>query len=63
MACLMRRYGRPEGVSSTKRWITLNDLRINTIYFNPLFYSHSLHKYDGIPTITSVIPFFGPDEI
>ena len=32
----------------------LKDLGINCIYFNPLFYSRSMHKYDGNSFITSI---------
>ena len=38
----------------------LNDLGINAIYFNPLFYSRSLHKYDG-NSYHHIDPYFGPD--
>ncbi len=38
----------------------LADLGINTIYFNPVFYARSLHKYDG-NSFHHVDPYFGPD--
>ncbi len=38
----------------------LADLGINTIYFNPLFYARSMHKYDG-NTFHHIDPYFGPD--
>ncbi len=38
----------------------LSDLGINAIYFNPLFYSRSLHKYDG-NSYHHIDPYFGPD--
>lgn len=38
----------------------LQQLGINTIYFNPLFYARSLHKYDG-NTFHHIDPHFGPD--
>jgi cyclomaltodextrinase / maltogenic alpha-amylase / neopullulanase len=38
----------------------LADLGINTIYFNPVFYARSLHKYDG-NSFHHVEPHFGPD--
>ena len=54
-----RRYGGDlQGVIN--RLDYLNDLGINTIYFNPLFYSRSLHKYDG-NSYHHIDPFFGPD--
>src|SRR4029078_13589316 len=54
-----RRYGGDlQGVIN--RLDYLSDLGINTIYFNPLFYSRSLHKYDG-NSYHHIDPFFGPD--
>jgi glycosidase len=38
----------------------LEALGINTIYFNPVFYARSLHKYDG-NSFHHVDPYFGPD--
>ncbi len=38
----------------------LEDLGITGIYFNPLFYGRSLHKYDG-NTFHHIDPHFGPD--
>ena len=38
----------------------LAELGINTIYFNPVFYARSMHKYDG-NTYHHVDPNFGPD--
>ncbi len=38
----------------------LQDLGVNAIYFNPVFYGRSLHKYDG-NTFHHVDPYFGPD--
>lgn len=38
----------------------LSSLGINTIYFNPVFYARSLHKYDGA-SYHHVDPYFGPD--
>ena len=38
----------------------ISDLGINTIYFNPVFYARSLHKYDG-SSFHHIDPFFGPD--
>jgi cyclomaltodextrinase / maltogenic alpha-amylase / neopullulanase len=38
----------------------LADLGINVIYFNPVFYARSLHKYDG-NSFHHVEPHFGPD--
>lgn len=54
-----RRYGGDlQGVIN--RLDYLADLGINTIYFNPVFYSRSLHKYDG-NSYHHIDPFFGPD--
>jgi glycosidase len=54
-----RRYGGDlEGVLNKLDY--LNDLGINAIYFNPLFYSRSLHKYDG-NSYHHIDPYFGPD--
>lgn len=54
-----RRYGGDlQGVINKLDY--LSDLGINTIYFNPLFYSKSLHKYDG-NSYHHIDPFFGPD--
>ena len=56
---LDRRYGGDlQGVLNKLDY--LNDLGINAIYFNPLFYSRSLHKYDG-NSYHHIDPFFGPD--
>ena len=38
----------------------LKQLGINAIYFNPVFYARSLHKYDG-NTYHHIDPNFGPD--
>ncbi len=40
----------------------LKELGINAIYFNPLFYARSLHKYDG-NTYHHIDPYFGPDPV
>ena len=54
-----RRYGGDlKGVINKLDYLT--DLGINTIYFNPIFYSRSLHKYDG-NSYHHIDPFFGPD--
>ncbi len=56
---LDRRYGGDlKGVIDKLDYLT--DLGINAIYFNPLFYSESLHKYDG-NTYHHIDPYFGPD--
>ena len=48
-----RRYGGDlQGVINQLDY--LSDLGINVIYFNPVFYAHSLHKYDGARFITSI---------
>jgi glycosidase len=38
----------------------LQDLGVTGIYFNPVFYARSLHKYDG-NSFHHVDPYFGPD--
>jgi glycosidase len=54
-----RRYGGDlQGVIN--RLDYLSDLGINVIYFNPVFYAHSLHKYDGA-SFHHIDPYFGPD--
>ncbi len=54
-----RRYGGDlQGVLDKLDY--LSDLGINSIYFNPLFYSRSLHKYDG-NTYHHIDPYFGPN--
>jgi len=54
-----RRYGGDlQGVLNKLDY--LSDLGINAIYFNPLFYSRSLHKYDG-NSYHHIDPYFGPD--
>jgi cyclomaltodextrinase len=54
-----RRYGGDlQGVLDKLDY--LSDLGINCIYFNPLFYSRSLHKYDG-NSYHHIDPYFGPD--
>lgn len=54
-----RRYGGDlQGVLD--RLDYLQDLGINAIYFNPVFYARSLHKYDG-NSFHHADPYFGPD--
>jgi glycosidase len=54
-----RRYGGDlQGVID--RLDYLENLGINAIYFNPVFYARSLHKYDG-NSFHHVDPHFGPD--
>ncbi len=54
-----RRYGGDlQGVLDKLGY--LQELGINTIYFNPVFYARSLHKYDG-SSFHHVDPYFGPD--
>lgn len=56
---LDRRYGGDlQGVLDKLDYLA--GLGINAIYFNPLFYSRSLHKYDGC-SFHHIDPFFGPD--
>ncbi len=54
-----RRYGGDlQGVLDKLGY--LEDLGINVIYFNPVFYARSLHKYDGV-SMHHIDPYFGPD--
>ena len=54
-----RRYGGDlQGVID--RLDYLQDLGITGIYFNPIFYGESLHKYDG-SSFHHIDPYFGPD--
>jgi glycosidase len=54
-----RRYGGDiQGVIGKLDYLAA--LGINTIYFNPVFYARSLHKYDG-NSYHHVDPYFGPD--
>lgn len=56
---LDRRYGGDlQGVIDKLDYLA--DLGINAIYLNPVFYSRSLHKYDG-NSYHHIDPFFGPD--
>jgi cyclomaltodextrinase len=54
-----RRYGGDlQGVLDKLGY--LDSLGINALYFNPIFWARSLHKYDG-DAYQHVDPFFGPD--
>ena len=54
-----RRYGGDlQGVLDKLDY--LEKLGINAIYFNPVFYGRSLHKYDGA-SMHHIDPYFGPD--
>lgn len=54
-----RRYGGDlQGVIDKLDYIS--DLGVNAIYFNPLFYARSMHKYDG-NSYHHIDPYFGPD--
>lgn len=54
-----RRYGGDlQGVIDKLDY--LKDLGINGIYFNPIFFADSLHKYDG-NSFHHIDPHFGPD--
>jgi len=54
-----RRYGGDlQGVLD--RLDYLAELGVNAIYFNPVFWARSLHKYDG-NSFHHIDPFFGPD--
>ncbi|MEM9664774.1 MAG: glycoside hydrolase family 13 protein [Bacteroidota bacterium] len=54
-----RRYGGDlQGVIDQLDYLA--ELGINTIYFNPVFYARSMHKYDG-NSYHHIDPHFGPD--
>jgi len=54
-----RRYGGDlQGVIDKLDY--LKALGVNGIYFNPIFYANSLHKYDG-NSFHHIDPHFGPD--
>lgn len=54
-----RRYGGDlQGVIDKLDYLA--DLGINAIYFNPVFFARSLHKYDG-SSFHHIDPYFGPD--
>ncbi|HEY3394842.1 MAG TPA: alpha-amylase family glycosyl hydrolase, partial [Lacipirellulaceae bacterium] len=54
-----RRYGGDlQGVLDKLDY--LQTLGVNAIYFNPLFYARSLHKYDS-NSLHHIDPYFGPD--
>ena len=54
-----RRYGGDlQGVLDKLGY--LHDLGVNAIYFNPIFYARSLHKYDG-SSLQHIDPYMGPD--
>ncbi|MFZ4683186.1 MAG: glycoside hydrolase family 13 protein [Terrimicrobiaceae bacterium] len=54
-----RRYGGDlQGVIDKLDYLA--DLGINAIYFNPVFYARSMHKYDG-NSFHHVDPYLGPD--
>jgi cyclomaltodextrinase / maltogenic alpha-amylase / neopullulanase len=54
-----RRYGGDlQGVLDKLDY--LETLGINAIYFNPVFYARSLHKYDS-SSLHHIDPYFGPD--
>lgn len=56
---LDRRYGGDmQGVIDQLDY--LKGLGITALYFNPVFYARSLHKYDG-NSFHHIDPFFGPD--
>lgn len=58
-AVFNRRYGGDlQGVLDKLDYI--QDLGFNAIYFNPVFYARSLHKYDG-SSMHHIDPYFGPD--
>ncbi|MEM1096241.1 MAG: glycoside hydrolase family 13 protein [Bacteroidota bacterium] len=54
-----RRYGGDlQGVIDGLDYLA--DLGITALYFNPVFYARSLHKYDG-NSFHHIDPYFGPD--
>jgi cyclomaltodextrinase / maltogenic alpha-amylase / neopullulanase len=54
-----RRYGGDlQGVLDKLDYLA--DLGVNVLYFNPVFYGRSLHKYDGA-SMHHIDPYFGPD--
>ncbi len=54
-----RRYGGDlQGVMDALPY--LDSLGINAIYFNPVFWARSMHKYDG-NSFHHIDPYFGPD--
>lgn len=56
-----RRYGGDlQGVIDKLDY--LQDLGVTAIYFNPVFYGRSLHKYDS-GALHHVDPHFGPDPV
>jgi len=56
---LDRRYGGDlQGVLEKLDY--LHDLGVNAIYFNPIFYARSLHKYDS-SNLQHIDPYMGPD--
>lgn len=56
-----RRYGGDlQGVIDKLDY--LRDLGVNCLYFNPVFYARSLHKYDG-SSFHHIDPYFGPSPM
>ena len=54
-----RRYGGDlQGVLDKLDY--LRELGVNSLYFCPLFYARSMHKYDG-NSYPHIDPYFGPD--
>jgi cyclomaltodextrinase / maltogenic alpha-amylase / neopullulanase len=54
-----RRYGGDLG-GVIEKLDYLQELGITAIYFNPIFYARSLHKYDA-SSYHHIDPYFGPD--
>lgn len=54
-----RRYGG-DLAGVLEKFDYLEALGVNALYFNPVFYGRSLHKYDGA-SMHHVDPYFGPD--
>ncbi|MEM9351725.1 MAG: glycoside hydrolase family 13 protein [Planctomycetota bacterium] len=56
-----RRYGGDlQGVIDKLDYV--GSLGVNTLYFNPVFYGRSMHKYDGA-SMHHIDPYFGPDPV
>ncbi len=56
-----RRYGGDlQGVIEKIDY--LKNLGVNAIYFNPVFYGRSMHKYDAA-SMHHIDPYFGPDPV
>lgn len=59
-AMLFRRYGG-DLLGIRDKLDYLQDLGVNALYLNPVFFARSLHKYDGA-SFHHIDPTFGPDR-